>query len=180
MWISSMADWQQIMLLGVDAWRQPVLFFVKEYFPVPSSGGNQCKTGMLPFGILANHKIKMCHNSMKKIMIQKITQNNWNFWTVNLIMWAKKLLTSCQIFRYAVPARTVTKKALTTTKYFAEMCTMKPWPSVLWRCWLGGRKGIWPVKNWVVGCWRGYLSGDRCRLAYGPSDATATHRLLLQ
>jgi len=31
----------------------------------------------------------MCHNSMKKIMIQKITQNNWNFWTVNLIMRAK-------------------------------------------------------------------------------------------
>ena len=26
-------------------------------------------------------------------------------------------------------------------------------PSVLWRCWLGGRKGIWPVKNCVVGCW---------------------------
>jgi len=33
-------------------------------------------------------------------------------------------------------------------------------PSVLWRCWLGGRKGIRPVKNW-----RGYLSGARCRLA---------------
>ena len=31
-------------------------------------------------------------------------------------------------------------------------------PSVLWRCWLGGRKGIRPVKNWMVGCWRGYLS----------------------
>ena len=28
-------------------------------------------------------------------------------------------------------------------------------PSVLWRCWLGSRKGIRPVKNWVVGCWRG-------------------------
>ena len=39
-------------------------------------------------------------------------------------------------------------------------------PSVLWRCWLGGRKGIRPVKNRVVGCWRGYLSGARCRLAY--------------
>ena len=25
-------------------------------------------------------------------------------------------------------------------------------PSVLWRCWLGGRKGIRPVENWVVGC----------------------------
>jgi len=31
-----------------------------------------------------------------------------------------------------------------------------------------------------VGCWRGYLSGARCRLAYGPADATATHSLLLQ
>ena len=38
-------------------------------------------------------------------------------------------------------------------------------PSVLWHSWLGGRKGIWPVKNWVVGYWHGYLSGARCRLA---------------
>ena len=38
-------------------------------------------------------------------------------------------------------------------------------PSVLWRCWVGGRKGIRPVKNWVVRCWHGYLSGARCRLA---------------
>jgi len=51
---------------------------------------------------------------------------------------------------------------------------------VLWRCWLGGRKGIRSVKNWVVGCWRGYLSGVRCRFAYGPADATATHCLLLK
>jgi len=36
----------------------------------------------------------MCHNSMKKIMIQKITQNNWNFWTVNLIMRAKNVIQS--------------------------------------------------------------------------------------
>ena len=50
----------------------------------------------------------------------------------------------------------------------------------LWHCWLGGRKGIWPVKNWAVGCWHGYLPGARCRLAYGPADATATHCLLLQ
>ena len=26
----------------------------------------------------------------------------------------------------------------------------------------------------MVGCWHGYLSGPRCRLAYGPADATAT------
>jgi len=28
-------------------------------------------------------------------------------------------------------------------------------------------------------CWHGYLCGVRCRLAYGPADATATHSLLL-
>jgi len=53
-------------------------------------------------------------------------------------------------------------------------------PSVLWCLWLGSRKGIRPVKNWVVGCWHGYLSGARCRFAYGPAEATATHYLLLQ
>jgi len=51
-------------------------------------------------------------------------------------------------------------------------------PSVLWRCRLGGRKGIRPVENWVVGCWCRYLSGAWCTLAYGPADATATHCLL--
>jgi len=30
---------------------------------------------------------------------------------------SKKLLSSCQIFRYAVPARTVTKKALEESQY---------------------------------------------------------------
>ena len=59
-------------------------------------------------------------------------------------------------------------------------CSLLHIPSVLWRCWLGGRKGIRPVKNWVVGCWCGCLFGERCRLAYGPADATATHCLLLQ
>jgi len=53
-------------------------------------------------------------------------------------------------------------------------------PSVIWRCWLGGRKGIRSVKNWVVGCWCGCVFGSRCRFAYGPADATATHCLLLQ
>jgi len=53
--------------------------------------------------------------------------------------------------------------------------------TVLWCCWLGSRKGTRPVKkNWVVGYWHGYQSGARCRLAYGPADATATHCLLLQ
>ena len=53
-------------------------------------------------------------------------------------------------------------------------------PSMLWCCQLGGRKVIWPVNNWVAGCWHGYLSGARWRSACGLADATATHYLFLQ
>ena len=39
--------------------------------------------------------------------------------------------------------------------------TKLPWhigmSSVLWRCWLGVRKGIRPIKIWLMRCWRGYL-----------------------
>ena len=45
---------------------------------------------------------------------------------------------------------------------------------------VGRQEGHPACKNWVMGCWRGYLSWARCRLAYGPADATATHCLLLQ
>ena len=40
---------------------------------------------------------------------------------------------------------------------------------------LGGMQG-W-VDLLLVGCWHGYPSGARCKLAYGPADATATHRI---
>jgi len=48
-------------------------------------------------------------------------------------------------------------------------------PSVLWRCWLGSRKSIQPVKTWVVRYWHGYLTRERCKwFAYGSADAIAT------
>ena len=74
----------------------------------------------------------------------------------------------------------VSKSTYLTYKIFYTCFMWRCAPSVLWRCWFGDRKGIWPVKNWAVGCWHGYLSGARCRLAYGPADSTATHCLLLQ
>jgi len=46
---------------------------------------------------------------------------------------------------------------------------------VLWHCWLGVRKSIWPVKSWEMRCWRGYLSGGMCNwFAHGPANANAT------
>jgi len=35
---------------------------------------------------------------------------------------------------------------------------------------VGRQEGHPACKNRVVGCWCGYLSGARCRLAYGPAD----------
>jgi len=59
--------------------------------------------------------------------------------------------------------------------YFISCCSWVVFPSVLWQCWLGIRKSIQPVKCWVIGCWRGYLSGARCKwFAYSLADATAT------
>jgi len=45
--------------------------------------------------------------------------------------------------------------------YFSD----EPMPSVLWHCWLGVKKreSIWPLKNWVMMCWRGFLAGVRCK-----------------
>jgi len=42
------------------------------------------------------------------------------------------------------------------------------WPSVLWRCWLDGRKGIRPVKN--MGGW--------CRWALVSPDGVTTSRMV--
>ena len=40
-------------------------------------------------------------------------------------------------------------------EYLTKYCIIIKFPSVL--SWLGGRKGVRPVKNWMVGCWRGCL-----------------------
>ena len=51
--------------------------------------------------------------------------------------------------------------------------TNKAVPSVFSDCWLGIRKSIWPLVNWVTWCWHGYLSGMRCKwFAYGPANVT--------
>jgi len=61
-------------------------------------------------------------------------------------------------------------------------CLITTSASVLWHCWLGGRKGILPVKKlwWGSEFWHAYLLGARCRYAHGPDDATAIYCLLLQ
>jgi len=52
-------------------------------------------------------------------------------------------------------------------------------PSALLRCWLGGRRGIQPVKNLSGGMLAWLSVWGEMQIAYGPADATATHCLLL-
>ena len=84
------------------------------------------------------------------------------------------------VWQMAGSACEVTSRRENSKVVYCTCAVVKFLPSVLWRCWLGGRKGIRPVKKLSGGCWCGYLSGARCRLAYGPADATATQCLLLQ
>ena len=45
---------------------------------------------------------------------------------------------------------------------------------------VGWQEGHPACKKVSGGCWHGYVPGARCRLAYVPAGATATHCLLLQ
>jgi len=45
---------------------------------------------------------------------------------------------------------------------------------------VGRQEGHLTCKKLSGGVLAWYLSGAKCRLAYGPADATATHCLLLQ
>jgi len=45
---------------------------------------------------------------------------------------------------------------------------------------VGWQEGHPACKIRVMECWCGCLSGVRCRLAYGPVDATASHCILFQ
>ena len=68
-----------------------------------------------------------------------------------------------------------------TLFHFYDSVHSSPFPAFSALTLLVGRQEGHPAcKNRVLGYWCGYLSGARCRVAYGPADATATHCLLLQ
>jgi len=72
------------------------------------------------------------------------------------------VIRSVWIFRWHMILIHVSPLTQKTICNFKLVVSHTIWPSVIWRCWLGIRKGIRPVKNWVV------------------PGATATHCLLLQ
>jgi len=63
-------------------------------------------------------------------------------------------------------------KELRPGERISSFCFLPSVPSVLRHCWLGVRKSIRPVRNWLMRCRRGCRSVARCRFfADGPADA---------
>ena len=86
-----------------------------------------------------------------------------------LSVWSKvlktlsSLLMFCQhLWIFLLVCVCVLLTSLAVVHELSWRCKLPLLPSVLWRCWLGSRKGIQPVG--VVGCWCGYLSGARADL----------------
>ena len=52
-----------------------------------------------------------------------------------------------------------------TLNWRTKYCrTKSSFRSVLWHCWLGDRKGIQPVKSWVLVCWWWWFDWSFARL----------------
>ena len=54
--------------------------------------------------------------------------------------------------------------SLALSHIFIDQIESSLFPSVLWHCWLGDRKGIQPVKNWVLVCWWRWFDWNFARL----------------
>ena len=95
--------------------------------------------------------------------------------------WRKTICISC--IKSTVDFLHDTKCTCTNTRqskknYSCTVLSKVKWPSFsVLMLLVGQQEGHPACKNWVVRYWHGYLSGEWCRLAYGPADATATRCL---
>jgi len=78
------------------------------------------------------------------------------WYAVTLICCCRFTRKSAMIFLYLPTEGTKTSSPFVKTLR-VELRWVGDTPPVLWRYWLGGRKGIRTIKNWLVGCWRGCL-----------------------
>jgi len=100
------------------------------------------------------------------------------YWTVGTAVWFMLRVTCGRLVFWNQMSK--------WTKLFFGMrvVTQDSYSTLDWGLYLltgiGRQEGHPACKKRVVGCWHGDLSRVRCRLAYGPADATATHCVSLQ
>ena len=124
--------------------------------------------------ITFKHRASLLHNCMQVIACE-------NFYFCRLLQFLARRFQALPYIHYMSVKKCLKVDYLPTPYSYLVNMFIFTVSSVLWSCWLGGRKGIRPVKNWLVWCWRGYLVWlsvwSEVQIAYGPADATATHCL---
>ena len=113
-----------------------------------------------PRGLAATAK----HNAGEEVRPWALCGQSYNFDQLHqprdlLTVTSAAVLIRPSDFEWTLFQKIVNCRILYKSLYLCG-CAFSAVPSVLWRCWLGGRKGIRPVKNWVVGWWRGSLWSD--------------------
>jgi len=95
--------------------------------------------------------------SSTEVFVRLLCTLQTDKFTANYINFTQQLLITSQQLGWQILLRCRVR-----TVTFQLNCTV--FPSVLWHCWLGDRKGIWPVKSWVLVTWWGRFdwSFPRC------------------
>ena len=125
--------------------------------------------------LLTVHNKRICYAVLWGLVLYLccISYTNWMWLPVlsrKLAITGSYFCTRCHLSTFVAKIKTLLSGVNMLIKHFANDVTERLninkvvksinfsfLASVRWRCWLGGRKGIRPVKNWVVGCWRGCL-----------------------
>jgi len=100
--------------------------------------------------ITFKHRASLLHNCMQVIACE-------NFYFCRLLQFLARRFQALPYINYMSVKKCLKVDYLPTPYSYLVNMFIFTVSSVLWSCWLGGRKGIRPVKNWLVWCWRGYL-----------------------
>ena len=93
---------------------------------------------------------------------------------VILVTWSRVWLTNTLAYHPIVVTALLPQQTLTLNPKFSLLLRQHyPFTFSALTLLVGQQEGHPACKNWW-GYWHGYLSGARCRLAYGPADATVS------
>jgi len=104
---------------------------------------------------------------------------SWTSWPLQLfcMCYASSVVSYCKLVCIIVAAKMEICIVCVSGYYLPVLFVVNAFSALTLL--VGWQEGHPACKNRVVGCWHGYLSGARCRLAYGPGDVTTTHTLSL-
>ena len=89
-------------------------------------------------------------------------------------------MTHIAVSQYSPPVRwAVSISSVLHVSWLSHACLCLSFQLMSLTLLVGRQEGHPACRKLSGGCWHGYLSGARCRLAYGPAGSTATRCLLI-